>query len=141
MMRSLFPPSSEAALLAALKLLDRLDPSFAARLRLPVSTVSIVIKDGVPHRLLGRGSLPLTMAPSEIQAALSALPSEGPLLIFGIGTGELLVEALKKYPERQIAAWTRDPLEWRLVLSRHNLQKALSSRRLTPVLEIGRAHV
>lgn len=136
MMRDLFSAHAEAALLKSLSGLERVDPALAARIRLPVSTGTIRLKSGVPHRLVGRGELSLTMTPQAVTEALQAVPEAGDLFIFGVGTGELIGEALKKFPERKVVAWSRDPLEWRLALARQNLQKAISSRRLVPALGV-----
>ncbi len=115
--------------------LDRVDPELAERLRWPV--------DGSRARWDERGSLflrlhrswvKLDLAEEWIDAELRALAGSAPVLVLGIGRGELISRLLAE--GARTVAWERDPWLMRLFLSRAEVSAALASRKLELALGI-----
>lgn len=56
--------------------------------------------------------------------------TERELFLFGLGLGETLREALRRFPRARLLAWDRDPWVLRQVLCSHDWSEALTSGRL-----------
>jgi len=63
------------------------------------------------------------------------------IILCGIGLGELLAAAIKRFPNAEIMAWERDPYLLRLALDRHDLSAAIASGRLRLLLGADLAQV
>jgi len=73
--------------------------------------------------------------PAAMEAAEVARSSNRPLLVLGLGDG-LRLELLLQDPSVTVYAWDLDPAIWCHVLATRDLAKALSDRRLVPLLGV-----
>jgi len=124
-------PSLEATqrLLRNLQGMEMSDPALVRRLRLPVENDHVLDSFGeAPRRKMGRAWVPLVQDLANY--SFPAPPAEGPVLVFGVGLGEAVLEAVERYPESEIIAWDRDPWIVLLALSRRDFTGAIASGRL-----------
>jgi spore maturation protein CgeB len=104
-----------------LSALHHRDPSLAERICLPVTSEHVDV-DG------GRYRIHRTWHPFRCEPKLP----EGDILVFGVGLGEAVVQAVQA--GRDVVAWDRDPWLLRALIMRHDISRALKSGRLTLLL-------
>jgi hypothetical protein len=86
--------------------------------------------EGSPIQLrIHRSRYPLTVPPQQVQR-ITGTDLSGTVLIFGVGTGELVVSVLAAHPEVQVIAWDRDPVMLRLAMAEHDFSVAMNQGRL-----------
>jgi spore maturation protein CgeB len=109
--------------------LDQVNPALGERIRLPVEDDHVVNSWGNrPERKLGRCSTPL--ARSLLDYKIPQIVHGEGILLFGVGLGEGLAALLKRFPDKPIIAWERDPWLLRLALSRWDFTAQISSGQL-----------
>jgi len=64
---------------------------------------------------------------ARVELALSERTADAPLLLFGLGTGDLLEALLERAPGARIVAWDRDPWVLRQVLIARDWSEAIES--------------
>ena len=107
------------------------NPGLAERICLPVSDDHLRIEDdGSVLYHYYREWLPLALNKDQISAALDGIASDVDVVVFGLGTGDLLDSALKHCPKASVAAWEQDPWILREVLERRDYSKDIRSGRL-----------
>jgi len=115
--------------------LDRVAPSLAARLRLPVDGSHVRFGEGSPPEYrIHRYYYPFTVTGDELERSVADVAPDRDLLLFGIGLGEQLDRLLAVAAGRRIAVWDRDPWLMRLTLEARELDDELRSGRLELLL-------
>ena len=77
---------------------------------------------------------PAELLAERVEAALASGAPGDPVLVFGLGTGDLLEEVLRRAPEARIVAWDRDPWVLRQVLIARDFSEELRAGRLVLLL-------
>ncbi len=109
--------------------LDRVDPELAERLRLPVDGSRTRLDEhGALFLRLHRSWVKLDVAGEWIDEELRALAGAAPVLVLGVGRGEILERLLAEGV--RTVAWERDPWLVRLFLARAEVSAAIASRML-----------
>lgn len=114
--------------------LARVDTPLAQRLHLPVDDAHVRIAPAARgagvHYKMGRGWMPLGIGREATQGLLGDPEAPCRVLCFGVGLGELVQAALKRWPKAEIVAWDRDPWLLRVALGRHDWRGPLRAGRL-----------
>ncbi len=113
--------------------LQAVDPSLAQRLHHPVASdhVRLPSAEGPPPAILHRRAwLPLALGAPAVEELLAPFPAGEPLLLMGLGLGEILRAAVAREDLPRIVAWERDPWLLRLVLAASDLREPIRSGRL-----------
>jgi spore maturation protein CgeB len=114
--------------------LAKRDASLAQRLHLPVDDAHVrkapADKGAGVHYRMGRGWMPLGIGREAAVGLLGDPEAPARVLCFGVGLGELVQAALKRWPKAEIVAWDRDPWLLRVSLGRHDWRGALRAGRL-----------
>ncbi len=109
-------------------------PSLAARLHLPVASDHVRLPtrgdDRPPAYRHQRALLPLGLSPKACADLLASAEVDKPLMLFGLGLGEMLDAALALPAREPIVAWERDPWLLRLCLAGRDLREPIASGRL-----------
>ena len=114
--------------------LAKRNPSLAQRLHLPVDDAHVrrtaADKGRSPMIRVGRGWMPLNLGRQATDELLGQGIQPARVLCFGVGLGETVQAALKRWPQAHVVAWDRDPWLLRVALGRHDWRKALRSGHL-----------
>jgi spore maturation protein CgeB len=122
-------PKAIKRIVRNLTALDQVNPALGERIRLPVEDDHVLNSWGNrPERKLGRSSTPIAQSLLDYKIPL-AVAGEG-ILLFGVGLGEGLSALLKRFPDKPIIAWERDPWLLRLALSRRDYTAPILSGQL-----------
>jgi len=122
-----------SAMMSNLAVLNRTQSELVARLCEPSADDHI---HGDPIQLrLNRSSYPLPLTSAQSQVA-SGKEQTGTVLVFGVGTGELVRDSLRLNPQANVVAWDRDPAMLRLALAQYDFSEALNTGRLTFALGV-----
>ena len=111
-----------------------MDPELAGRVALPVASEHIVQHQGKSFLRVHRTLHPLALTPEQRSEASAGTDASDDVLVFGIGTGDLVDTALAGRQGRVIA-WDRDPWLLRKLLDRKDYRRALNNGKL--VLKLG----
>ncbi len=107
--------------------LGRTQAALASRVCMYASSDHLV---GSPLKLkLHRSAYPL-MLKDDVVDGLVGQDHCGDVLVFGVGTGELVLGALKANPEARIIAWDRDPMVLRAAMAAHDFTLPMKQGRL-----------
>ncbi len=102
------------------------------RLERPLDLSHLVQDDaGRPRYRIQRQAHLLEVPEAQVRELVDAAGDAEEVLLFGVGSGELLPALLAARPGRRVRAWERDPSLLRLALSRQDLGRPLASGRLT----------
>jgi spore maturation protein CgeB len=122
-------PKAFKRIVRNLAALDRANPALGERIRLPVEDDHVLNSWGNrPQRKLGRSSTPLVQSLLDYKFP-PTVAGEG-ILLFGVGLGEGLSALLKRFPDKPIIAWERDPWLLRIALSRWDFTSQIASGQL-----------
>jgi len=122
-------PKAFKRIVRNLAALDQVNPALGERIRLPVEDDHVLNSWGNrPERKLGRGSTPLAQSLLDYQLPAS-VAGEG-ILLFGVGLGEGLSALLKRFPDKPIIAWERDPWLLRIAFSRWDFTTPIATGQL-----------
>jgi len=117
-----------------LNALAKHNAGLAQRLHLPVDDAHLRRTDkergGAVVYRLGRGWMPLVLGRDAVTAMLSDHDEPERVLCFGVGLGETVDAALKRWPKAKVMAWDRDPWLLRVALGRHDWRSPLRAGRL-----------
>lgn len=118
--------------------LAKVNTPLAQRLHLPVDDSHVrkapADRGGGAHYKLGRGWMPLDIGRDATMELLGDPESPRRVLCFGVGLGELVQAAMKRWPKAEIVAWDRDPWLLRVALGRHDWRGPLRAGRLNLAL-------
>jgi spore maturation protein CgeB len=119
---------------ANLAALATTSPELVERLGWPAAGDRAVTgPDGQLHYRTGLGSAPLALTPGQVDGALSGV-GDGPVLLAGLGLGELATALLAGGRTAPVVAWEPDPSLLRRALAQHALRLPLASGRLRLLL-------
>ena len=117
-----------------LRALAEVQPLLARRIALPASQEHI--EEQASGQVLyhyGRLPRPLNLNAEEANACQNVSPTGVEMVIAGVGLGETVASALERGHAR-VHAWDRDPMVWRLALSRHDWATSIRTGRLVMYL-------
>jgi spore maturation protein CgeB len=117
-----------------LNALKRIDSELVGRISLPVSSDHVVKRDGKTFLRVHRTLHPLQLSAEQANDALTGVEADDDLLLFGIGTGDL-VDLCLSATKGRVIVWDRDPWLVRQLLERKDYRAVLESGRL--VLKMG----
>jgi len=117
-----------------LKALKRVDPELAGRVALPVASDHIPEHQGKTYLRVHRTLHPLGLTADQRTAACSDTIDAEDVLVFGIGTGDLVDSALLGR-KGKVVVWDRDPWLLRKLLDRKDYRRAIDHGKL--VLKLG----
>lgn len=118
-----------------LRALAEVQPNLARRIALPASDEHLEeTESGGVYYHYGRLPRVLDLQQEELECWPDFSPAEAEIVLAGVGAGEAVTHALTR-SHSCIHAWDRDPMVWRLALSRHDWSESIRSRRL--VLYLG----
>lgn len=110
-------------------------PSIYERVHLPVEGDQLARDErGRWIYRLNQSAFELELSAEElatrVEQALTNREDDAPILLFGLGTGDLLQALLERAPETKVVAWDRDPWVLRQVLIARDWSEAIESGRL-----------
>lgn len=109
-----------ALMMGNLAALNRVQPTLVERLCRPSVDDHIA---GTPvHLTLNRTRYPLATNPEALHRCCPT-GETGTLLVFGVGTGDVLNAVLRGNPDATVIAWDRDPAMMRLALGNHDFSQ------------------
>jgi spore maturation protein CgeB len=107
------------------------NPGLAERICLPVSNDHVRSEaDGSVSYQHHKDWLPLTLSEEQLNAAVDGSDPDVDVMIFGLGTGDILDRVLKHCKKAAVAAWEHDPWLLRQVLERRDYSKQIRQGRL-----------
>lgn len=111
-----------ALMMGNLAALNRVQPTLVERLCRPSVDDHIA---GTPvHLTLNRTRYPLATNPEALHRCCPT-GETGTLLVFGVGTGDVLNAVLRGNPDATVIAWDRDPAMMRLALGNHDFSQRI----------------
>ncbi len=124
-----------ANLKANLQALLARNPGLAERLCLPVESDHVrKEQDGSTSYLRHKTWLPLDLSDEQLSTAMEGIDPEVDVILFGLGTGDLLDRTIKHSKKASIAAWEHDPWLLREVLERRDYSKLIRKGQLLFIL-------
>ena len=119
-----------------LRALAEIQPNLARRIALPACRDHLEeSSSGKVYYHYGRLPRTLGLKPEEVEHWPEFSPEQSEIVLAGVGLGEAVYHALERRHSR-IHAWDRDPMVWRLALSRYDFSESIRSGRLTLYLGV-----
>lgn len=107
-----------------------INPRLTERICLPVSSDHVRSKIGITEHFYRRVWHRLSLESEEIESAIAHVNSQHCVLLFGIGSGEIIEALFKRFPDIHITAWDKDPWLVRQLLDRKDWKKEISEKQL-----------
>ena len=124
-------PTISKTLGANLQALLARNPTLAERICLSVSDDHVRIEDdGSVSYHRHKDWLPLNLSEDQLSGALDGIASDVDVIVFGLGTGDLLDSTLKHCDKATVAAWEQDPWLLREILERRDYSKEILAGQL-----------
>ncbi len=130
--------ASQEQLLSNLRALATRNSSLVERLCWPVNN-SHILTDTASGKTLYQWHaqhLEINISDEQLQTTSGSIPDHQDVFLFACGLGEQLADVVKKFPDRHVTVWERDPWLLRLALSRYDFNAAIQDERITFLLGI-----